>query len=157
MATLLALAALAMGGALLLGWVVIDRPLPPLSELVSAEAMIVSKRLQPGEWTGGKFPPKPIDRYFVLVSFPLSQTQVQSNEIEIGRAEFDTIRPGDEVRAWYFPEMPNINTIGNPATIANKGSRYAQLFGWVLVIAGTWGAVVQGNKWHMGRGGQSVL
>ena len=39
-ATLLALASLAMGAALLLGWVVIDRPLPHLRELVSTEATI---------------------------------------------------------------------------------------------------------------------
>jgi hypothetical protein len=156
-AMLLALACLVVGGALLLGWLPIDRRLPPLGDAVSVEATITGSRVQPGEWSRGKFPRKSGDRYFLQVAFPVSPTQVQANEIEVSRAEFDANLPGGRVTVWYFPEQPQISTLGGSEDLADKGSRFGQLLGWVLLGVGVAGTAIYGNKLHVARGGQSVL
>lgn len=142
---------------MLLGWVPIDRPLPPLANAVAAEATVTGSRLQPGEWSRGKFPRKGQDRYFVQVAFPVSATQVQANEIEVSQVEFDAYRPGQRVEVWYFPERPQLNALGGRGDLADKGSRFGQLFGWLLIGVGAAGTAIYGNKLHVARGGQSVL
>lgn len=156
-ATLAALACLVLGAAMLLGLLAVDRPLPPLSEAVSAEATITGRHIQPGKWSNSKFPRKSDDRYFVQVTFAASETEVQASDIEVGQAYFDANLPGKHVTVWYFPDRPQINALGEPDKLAGKGSQFGQLFGWLFLGLGAVGSVIYGNKLHVARGGRSLL
>ncbi len=156
-ATLASLACLVLGAVLLLGWLPVDRPLPPLSDAVSAVATVTGSRVQPGQVIGAKLPRKQDDRYFVQVSFALSETQVQANDIEVDHGTFTSHPQGTPVTIWHFPDRPQISTLSDPETLAGKGSHFGQLFGWLLVGLGAVGAVIYGNELHVARGGCSLL
>lgn len=155
--TLIAALMFVLGAALLAGLIAIDAPLPPLESAVSTDATIVGNRIQPGEWSRGKFPTKSADRYYVQISFVASDTQVHANEVEVGQAYFNSHLPGKQVTAWYFPERPQVSVLNDPHELADKGSRFGQLFGWLFLGIGAAGAVIYGNKLHVARGGQSLL
>ena len=159
--TLLALAgllSLTAGVALLLGWVSIDRPLPPLLSAIQVEATVTAKRIHVAEETLGRFSSERAhDRYFIEVTFLLPTGATQRNELQVEKPQFDAHPPGSQVAVWYFPDRPNINGLGSPLALADKGSRYGQLLGWLLVVVGAFGSAIYGNKWHVARGGQSIL
>lgn len=155
-ATLIALACLLAGAAMLLGWLPIDRPLPSLGQAVSAEATIVANRVQPGEWSRGKFPQKAADRYFVRVNFVAGDV-AQSAEIQVGQAYYNANLPSAHVTVWYFPDRPQVAVLDRPGELTQTGSRFGLLFGWLLVGVGVWCGVISANKLYVARGGQSVL
>jgi hypothetical protein len=156
-ATLASLACLVLGAAMLLGWLTVDRPLPPLSDAVSAVATVTGSRVQPGQLIGAKLPRKQDDRYLVQVTFALSGTQVQANDIEVDQGTFTSHPQGTPVTIWYFPDRPQISVLGDPETLAGKGSHFGQLFGWLFAGLGAVGAVIYGNKLNVARGGRSLL
>jgi hypothetical protein len=148
---------LALGAALLLGLVTIDRKLPSIDAAVSATATITNHRIKLAEMSNAKFPRLSDDRFFVSVAFVSSGNQAQAHEIEVGRAFFDANLPGRQVTVWYFPDRPQVSVIDDPARLAETGSRFGVMLGWVLVAIGAWSGIVCGNRLILARTGYSVL
>jgi len=151
-ATLVALGCAALGGALLLGWIVIDRQTPPHQR---ALAVVVDGRIEPGEWTWGKLPRQGADRHLLAVTFPVDGA-TQAGELQVPKAVFDTQPVGSTLAVWYSPERPDLVVLSAPQGAATR-SRFGLLLGWLFLGLGTAGAVVLGNRLHVARGGQSLL
>lgn len=157
MGTLIAVLLLVLGGALLAGLVSIDRPLPPVGTAVSATATISDNRIKPGEMTTGRFPGRTPDRHFVTVTYAVSDTRVETHEIEVGQAYFNTKLPGRQVTVWYFPERPQVSVLDDPAELRETGSRFGTLLGLVLVATGACAGLTFGNRLVIARRGYGVL
>lgn len=155
--TLIAALLLVLGAALLVGFVSIDRPLPSIDTAVSATATIADNRIKPGEMTTGRFPGRTPDRYFVTVVYAVSNTRVETHEIEVGQAYFNAKLPGRQVTVWYFPDRPQVSVLDNPAELRETGSRFGTLLGLVLVAIGACAGLTFGNRLLIARRGYGVL
>jgi hypothetical protein len=153
-ATIVALACIALGAALLLGWVAID---PQLSPPKSAAAVVTGSRIEAGEWKWGKFPQPGDDRFVLAVAFPVDGGTTKAGELQVTKAVFDAQPVGSTLTVWYAADRPDIIVMGNPDGLTEKRSRYGELFGWLLLGLGAAGAVISGNRLHVARGGRSLL
>jgi len=148
---------LILGGALLLGLVAIDRPLPSIDAAVSATATVNGQRIKPGEMSTGKFPTRSSNRYFIHLAFVDSEGRAEAHEVEVGQAGFNTYLPGGKVTVWYFPGRPQVTVLNDPAKLAETGSQWGMLLGGVLAVLGACMGVHFGNRLFMARRGYSVL
>jgi hypothetical protein len=148
---------LIIGGALLLGLVAIDRPLPSIDDAVSATATVNGQRIKPGEMSNGKFPTRSADRYFIHVTFVDSEGKAEADEVEVGQAGFNSYLPGGKVTVWYFPGRPQVTVLNDPAKLVETGSRWGMLLGGVLAVLGACMGIHFGNRLFMARRGYSLL
>lgn len=154
--TIAAVILLIAGTALLVKFVSIDEPVPPIETAISTTATINGQRIKPAA-TSGKFNTLTPASYYLSYSFVSSDNQAQFKEAEVGQAYFNSHLPGAKVTVWYLPDRPRLSVLDDPAKLAEAGSHYGVLLGGLLVVLGIWAGLHFGNRLFMERRGYSLL